>query len=779
LSAAPVVVDVQAMQSAGYRERGVARYTQEFALALLHEHPEYVDRFLLNPNLPPPGDGGPLVASGKLTVEPGPASTDGGHTNGGPAIFHAMSPFELSVPLPALWPAWVSARRMRLVVTVYDLIPGLFPDMYLVDPGVRSRYNARLEFVRAADQVLAISRRSADDVVEHLGIAAEKVSFVGAAASSICKPPASRDAARVDARAAVPGLWDRFAIYTGAIEPRKNLDNLVLAYASLPAAVRLKWQLVIVCALDELQRNHYQVWTRELGLGDSLLLTGFVPDDLLVRLYQATDLMVFPSLYEGFGLPVADALACGAPAIAADNSSLVELVGPEARFDPTRPETIANKLEQALTDSSLRESLMQSAAPPQPSWADVADRTVEVYDRMLSRPRPHWRRTPRLAVVSPWPPLETGVAGYSERLVEAMRRTGQVEVDVYVDDPGTPSAGRALPPAWALPTGERVEGGYDHVLYCLGNSEFHAGALRLLRVCGRAGVVLAHDVRLTGLYRHGEPRGAVPEGFWKVLHDLYPALGDDVGEDGWLPPADAVRLGVLMAREIIHRATAFLATSEYAASLARADAWPGDAGKVRAVPFAYPPATTGSRATEPGLVASFGVVNEIKRTAALVEAVAMLVPARPDVHLAFVGPAAPEEIDAVSGLAFALGISHRVVCTGQVSGPAYRDWLGRADVAVQLRASSNGEQSAAVADCLAAGVPTVVSAIGAAGELPHDAVETVAAGASPADIAVVLGRLLDDLRAKDRLTQAARAHAATNGFDRSAAALLDVLASRR
>lgn len=763
------------MQSAGYRERGVARYTQEFAGALLQQHPGYVDRLLLNPDLPPPSGAGPLVASGKLTVEPGPTAANGG----GPAIFHAMSPFELSVPLPALWPTWVSARGMRLVVTVYDLIPGLFPDLYLVDPGVRSRYRARLEFVRAADHVVAISRCSADDVVRELGIPEEKVSFVGAAAGSICQPPVSRDAALAEAQAAVPGLRAHYAIYTGAVEPRKNLDNLVIAYASLPPSVRRRWQLVIVCALDDLQRNHYEVRARELGLDDGLLLTGFVPDAALVHLYQATDLMVFPSLYEGFGLPVADALACGAAVIAADNSSLVELVDPEARFDATRPDAIAAKLERALTDPALRESLLRRAAMPQPSWTEVADRTVEVYDRLLSRPRPHWRRTPRLAVVSPWPPLATGVAGYSERLVEALRRTGRVEVDVYVDDPGVPAAGGDLPPAWALPTGERLAGGYDHVLYCLGNSEFHAGALRLLRVLGRNGTVLAHDVRLTGLYRHGEPRGAVPEGFWRALHDLYPALGDEIGSQGWLPPDEAQRLGVLMAREVIHRSCAFLATSEYAAALARTDAWPGDAGNVAAVPFAYPPPTRGPRPVKAGLVASFGVVNEIKRTTALVEALSLLALESTDVHLALVGPAATEEIEALLALAAALGVSDRVVFTGHVTDEDYRAWLGRAQVAVQLRASSNGENSAAVADCLAAGVPTIVSAVGAALELPGDVAVQVGAAASPAEIAAAIAGLLADGQAQNRLTETARAHAAANGFDRAAAALLLVLAEQR
>jgi glycosyltransferase involved in cell wall biosynthesis len=774
LSAAPVVLDIQATQSAGYRERGVARYTQEFAQALLQRHPGYIDRLLLNPDLPPPSGAGPLVSSGKLMVDPGNGN---GH---GPAIFHALSPFELSVPLPAIWPAWVSARRMLLVVTVYDLIPELFPDVYLVDPGVRRRYRSRLELIRAADHVVAISQSAANDVVNHLGIQEAKVSVVGAASASMFRPPVSREAALVEAQAAVPGLGDRYVIYTGGVEPRKNLENLLLAYASLPAAVRPRRQLVIVCAMDDLQRNHYTVRAHQLGIGDDLLLAGFVPDAALVHLYQATELMVFPSLYEGFGLPVADALACGAAVIASDNSSLVELVAPAARFDPTRPDAIAAKLEQALTDPALRQSLLRDAARRQPGWDDVADRAVAVYDRLLARPRPGWRGRARLAVVSPWPPSATGVAGYTERLVDALRCSGRVDVDVFVDDPaGGRAEGVDLPPARALPDGERLEGGYDQVLYCVGNSEFHAGALRLLRVVGRAGLVLAHDVRLTGLYRHGEPRGAVPEGFWQALHAMYPALRDEVGRAGWLRPEEADRLGVLMAREVVHRATGFLTTSEYAAALARADAWPDDATKVMAVPFAYPPPSRGTRPVERHLVASFGVVNEIKRNTALVEALGVLARSRPKVQLALVGPAATEEIERLQALAATLGIADRVVFAGHVPDDEYQSWLHRAEVAVQLRASSNGENSAAVADCLAAGVPTVVSAIGAAEELPDAVVVKVPTAAGAGEIAEVIAGLLDDAEAQRRVSEAARDHAAENGFDRAAALLLDVLAARR
>ncbi len=105
----------------------------------------------------------------------------------------------------------------------------------------------------------------------------------------------------------------------------------------LPAAVRARWQLALCCPLRPLERNHLLWRARQMGIADSICLTGFVDDAVLLQLHQGTDLFVFPSLYEGYGLPVAEALACGAPVLAADASSLPEIVGPEALFDASRP----------------------------------------------------------------------------------------------------------------------------------------------------------------------------------------------------------------------------------------------------------------------------------------------------------------------------------------------------------------------------------------------------------------------------------------------------------
>jgi glycosyltransferase involved in cell wall biosynthesis len=140
-----------------------------------------------------------------------------------------------------------------------------------------------------------------------------------------------------------------------------------------------------------------------------------------------------------------------------------------------------------------------------------------------------------------------------------------------------------------------------------------------------------------------------------------------------------------------------------------------------------------------------------------------------------VGPASEREAARLADLAAALGVAGRVELTNEVDETAYERWLRRATVAVQLRASANGESSAAVGDCLAAGLPTVVTRLGAARELPDDATVKVDRDVPPAALAAVVASLLADPGRRATMSAAAVRHAGSHGFEVLAAALLRVL----
>ena len=727
-----IVYDLQGAQSVDHRDRGVARAVKETAAAIEATDGARIGTYSINPRLTLPNGIEPLIATRK--VRPTDVVDYGNAT-----AVHLASAIELSLGLDELWPP--GARTgVPLVVTLYDLVSEVLADQYLADPGLRRRYRTRIQLLRQADRVIAISQSAADDAVERLGLDRGRITVVPLAVDDRFHPPTDRKAALPTARRAVPDLADRFVLYTGGTDPRKNVERLLAAWGRIQDR---DVQLVLACKVKPLERNHYEHLARTHGFERNLLVTGFVGDDTLVALNQSATLAVFPSLYEGFGLPVAEALACGTPAIASNTSSLPELLPPEQLFDPTDPAAMAVAIDRALAEPAAPDTTTTRR------WPEVAADTTAAYD-LVARPKQRavtktTARRPRVALVSPFPPLPTGVAQWSTGLLAALRGRDDVTVDAFVDGPPhlraeILSAGH--PTAACLPRTEALLGPYDCVVYAIGNSEYHTGALALLR--RRPGVVIAHDVRLTNLYRFApwQHADASPGTFADAVTRIY-------GEPA---PVDE---GLLMAREVISLSTMFLATSPFGAELAALDAAPADRAKVASIPFAIGPSRVTRRRPATNVVATFGVVHPSKRIDAILDALPS------GVRLAVAGYASDEQVAWIE--------SHGKPVDTRAD---YDETLATATVAVQLRDGTNGESSAATGDCLAAGIPTIVSAVGAARDLPDDAVVKIE---RTTDLADALTALLADEKRRAALSRRALAHAERHTFAVAADALVQSL----
>jgi len=780
----PVVVDLQALQSPGLRDRGVARYAYELAVALERGHPRLVGRYLLNPDLPPPGDLGPLLGSGKVDYAGAPDAVVPEAR-----VLHVLSPFDLAVPIGRVWPLWAHERGLRFCATVHDLFPLEHNRSSLDDLRQRTGYSGRLEVLRAADALLTISPETSRSLVRNLGVDLERLHMVGAVTARRFAPAPSSENARSLAQACVPDLEPSFVLYPTRSDGGDNVEALIVAFARLPEALRNTRQLVVSGQFPELTARHFRHLAAAEGIGGRVLCTGDVSEEAMLRLYQATELLCFPSLLEGCDLPVAQAMACGAVAIVSDVGPLRDLVAPQARFDPSSPAAISVAIEQALCDEAFREASRQHASATRMTWADVANRTAAVYEALLARPGRPWRRRRRIAIVSPFPPVASGIANYSFRLVEELSALGDLDIDCFADGfdfwlgpPRAPS-GLAIYDARRFLSMEAATAGYDEVVYVLGNSEFHTAALASLR--RRSGMVLAHDVRLSGLHRFAAgSRAAVPEGVAGTLRRIYgPLLPEGLASSGEVTATEAERYGLLMAREVIGLADRFLVTSEAAARLARVEAGPGLATRVGVVGFATEILRTGGTATsevaciEPGarVLASFGIVDPIKQPHKLLRCFAALAANHPDLVLALVGPVSDELARDLGGLGEALGLDGRLFITGRVEAEVYLDWLERAELTVQLRASFSGEASAAVGDCLACGVPMIVTDIGWMGELPDDVAFKVPVDVTATDLAEACRGLLDDPAARGALSKGARSYAGAHTFEAAARALLDIL----
>ena len=378
-AAGPVVLDVQALQSADHRDRGIGRWTREFVRTLCHQRPDLVGAITWNPRLPQP-DGLDALAPAARLGRPDEVRPDRG-------IYHVLSPFELGETVDGIWPAGLRRSPMRLVVTLYDLIPLVFQGRYLADPGRRRRYRARLDLLRGADAVMAISAATRAEAILRLDLPAWRVVEIGTGIGPEFVPPASPASAglaRQRALAALPGLGEAFILSVGGEDERKNMEGLLRAYALLPAALRARHQLVIVFKVTDGYRRHLRAVAQGLGIGARVLLAGYVDDATLISLYRCTRLFVFPSFYEGYGLPVAEAMACGAPVVSSNASALAEVAHPAGSFDPSDPVSIAEAMRLALVDPGVQAGLQAAAQRPPPTWSGVVGKAAAVYDKLLA-----------------------------------------------------------------------------------------------------------------------------------------------------------------------------------------------------------------------------------------------------------------------------------------------------------------------------------------------------------------------------------------------------------
>jgi glycosyltransferase involved in cell wall biosynthesis len=781
-----VALYAEGAQNRAHFDRGIPRYVVEHVRAIQRRVPEAIHSVLLNPALPLTGNLSWLLGSGLLGW-----STDDRRVMrrqpDSPGVYHIMSPFELGTSLETMWPAWARDPRVATVVTLYDLIPLVFPDHYLSNTRLRAEYEARLELIRHADRVLAISQTTADDAIERLGIADDQVSVIHAGSTdTFAKMYATPDAARARLGQRLKTIRRGFMMYVGGFEFRKNLEGLIDGYSRLPAAVRAAHQLVIVCRLVPEQIESLERRATRAGVAaGELILTGYVSDEELGALYHACSLFVFASWYEGSGLPILEAMSCGAPVAASDTSTSPEILGDrDATFDPHDVTSIATCLEEVITspETLARLALRSRGRAEGYTWARVAEQTIEAYAHTVPRRARRRSRRPRLALVTPWPLERSGVADYSLRLAGALG--DRVDVDVVV-----PRSTREYPAP--LESGVRlIEADdyclleplrqHDRILYCMGNSMFHGHVFELLR--RRPGAVLCHDVQLTGFYgwlagveRPEDPAGALAERINSMYGRRFGSEITAEGAPGW---DRQLALGIYMTREIQLYAETCFVHSRFAADLLELDRAPLDRGvQVGVLPFGMPPATGEIRAEANAspLIVSMGVVNEIKGVATLIDAFATLASERPQARLVVAGPTDDAESRRWHDYARERAPGASIEIPGHVDAERYRALLRDADVAVQLRLATNGEASAAIADCLAAGLPTIVTDLGWSGELPPETVVQVPPGVQSAELAEHIDRLLGDRERRTSLSAAALSEASANGFESVADACIESL----
>ena len=378
-----IVIDLQSCQS-GSRLGGIGRYSMQLSEAIIHEATDDDVWVLLNNQLPETIEEVRHKLANSLPQHKIVTFESIGRTSelASPSLFRTRSA-ELCREsfIAGMKPDLVFVNSLfeglgddvissvgnfnsehATAVTLYDLIPFVQNQTYLTDRVREAHYMRKFAQLTRADVLLAISEFSRDEGRQLLEYPRDRIINISSAIGNFFRP------VEIDAKVKVEllgnlGIKGKYLMYTGSFDSRKNHKHLIKAFSLVPQKVRDNFQLLIVGPGWDSVYNDLRSHALTCGLRETdLIFAGHINDDTLLKLYNLCHLFVFPSLFEGFGLPILEAMSCGIPAIGSNSTSIPEVIGrSDALFDPTVPASIAAKITEVLQNPSFYRSLKQHA----------------------------------------------------------------------------------------------------------------------------------------------------------------------------------------------------------------------------------------------------------------------------------------------------------------------------------------------------------------------------------------------------------------------------------
>lgn len=629
-------------------------------------------------------------------------------------------------------------QTIPCVAVLFDLIPLIYRQIYIsTNPAVERWYIDKLNNLRRADLLLSISKSSMQEAINYLNF--PEFSLVNI--SGACDPQFRSINLNETSNSYLKNHYNinrSFVMYAGGIDKRKNVDGLFRAFANLKIELRKAHLLVLVGREVKNQKSHFIELAKTAGLHeDELVFTGYVCDSELNLLYNACTLFVFPSWHEGFGLPALEAMACGKAVIAANSSSLPEVVGrDDALFASRDDAAMTAKMAEVLGNAAFRQELERHGLEQAKkfSWTKSSRRAWTALENLHAQSasvgnavHPRLSRRRKLALVSDFPQQKTGIVDYPTELLPELARYYDITVIVQQESVGDAWVQANAPirdASWFRAHAQH----FERVVYLFGNNQFQGHLFNLLDSI--PGMVVLHDFYLADamlqLDVHGKQRYALARTLhashgWKAVRELF--QGRDADVVGSYP----------CNLPVLQQALGIIVHSNFSRALARQFYGEQAADNWSVIPHLRHPAPQQDKAlarqslglpADAFVVCSFSLLGTNKLNHRVLDAwLASTLATEPRCRLVFVGKNHDGELGQTIEQAIAKNTANdRIVITDWASTEAFRDWLSAADVAVQLRTHSRAETSAALLDCMNYGLPTIVNAHGSMAELSRDSV---------------------------------------------------------
>ncbi|OGS18427.1 MAG: hypothetical protein A3J83_01025 [Elusimicrobia bacterium RIFOXYA2_FULL_40_6] len=268
------------------------------------------------------------------------------------------------------------------VLTVHDMISSIYPTNFTLKHMII--YNTLVPLsIMKAKKIITDSESTKNDLMRILRVPEKKITTIHLGVDKVfCQIKDENKLAQIRKKYSIEG---KFILSVGVLEPRKNIARLIESFNLLKKQNKIEHKLVIAGGKGWFYDSVYET-AKKLGLENEIIFTGFVPDEDLPLLYNCADVFAFPSLYEGFGLPVLEAMACGVPVVASNNSSLSEISGDSAVLvNPYSIEEIAEAIKKVINNGPLRKNLIEKGLNrvKQFTWEETTRKTLAVYSEYM------------------------------------------------------------------------------------------------------------------------------------------------------------------------------------------------------------------------------------------------------------------------------------------------------------------------------------------------------------------------------------------------------------
>lgn len=649
---------------------------------------------------------------------------------------------------------------------LHDVIPLIMP-VAAWSTIVRKEYSRRLDFLKEQGvSLLCNSKATRMDFEEHVGKCPSM--YVTLLAADSKKFYRQRQNTGIQKNATI--------VFTGGFDYRKNIDGAVQAFAE--ACRKYKGNSLIdraefklVCSATEEQKEKFYQMAERLGVRNRVVLTGYISDEALADLYYTCDVFFFPSLYEGFGLPIVEAMLGGAFILSANNSSLPEVCGGHALLcDAKDISGMADKILEALiaaNEESLSDKQQRQEYALSFSWEKTAAQTLEAFENHMKRNAPIKQgglAKKKLAVITPWPMQESGIANYIYKLTPYLAE--YFDIDIFVDNTVLTRKQylkNEYGGLYMLGELDQMHGNYNHLLYQIGNNaEHHSGVYLYLKKY--PGIAEIHDYVLHPFFYHAY--------FLRNKRDIYrTALIQGYGDTG------AEHYQFVQDKRISPNNEGFPMSHSVAAISKRVlfhNHWSSaQIQKTKFIPLAcfdkenlpaqeqekqeeYVRKKYGLHKSE-FLISCFGFINRNKRPEVVLQAIKELIGLGYQLKLVFWGK---QGMDGLEELVNQMNLENTVSLTGYLDKPEYEAGLSLSDLVINLRYPSMGEASGTLCEAFKYGKPVLVSGINQYCEFPDEVCWKVPVGDGEVPCLVkMISYLIDHSDVRRALGENARAYA--------------------